>query len=357
MSVSAMQVNRSKASKKEDPMKKRIPTNPRYRDVEAVVDSGSSMTRYLKRIEEIRTNYRYKPNELFKRMKVTTFVQLVIQVSTVDGDMFFDEQSEMGDRPDTTRTEQIQEDGMDVDLPPTPHNPEHSNGDAGGDRSTARSTLHGLITGVGEFDTQHPAESSSDNKGPVFQQLPDRNLEERPFLILDVRDQDEYNACHIITAESFPIAYLSRSCNYENKSMLAYKNQPGKIIIVYDEDERVAPKAATTLVERGYDNLFLLSGGLKVAARLYPQSLITGGLPVSIAPANKGKPLEPPSKTFFSREDVFTLLDQTESSYDSRSSVSSRASHAQSRGAPSTARSSVSAASTNSQVIHRKPFR
>ena len=35
----------------------------------------------------------------------------------------------------------------------------------------------------------------------------------------------------------------------------------GKIIVVYDDDEKIAPKAATTLVERGYDNLFLLSGG------------------------------------------------------------------------------------------------
>ena len=39
------------------------------------------------------------------------------------------------------------------------------------------------------------------------------------------------------------------------------KNQPGKIIVVYDEDERLGPNAATTLVQRGYDNLFLLSGG------------------------------------------------------------------------------------------------
>ena len=39
------------------------------------------------------------------------------------------------------------------------------------------------------------------------------------------------------------------------------KNQPGRIIVVYDEDERIAPQAATTLVQRGYDNLFMLSGG------------------------------------------------------------------------------------------------
>ena len=39
------------------------------------------------------------------------------------------------------------------------------------------------------------------------------------------------------------------------------KNAVGKIIIIYDEDERLAPHAATTLVERGVDNLFMLSGG------------------------------------------------------------------------------------------------
>ena len=39
------------------------------------------------------------------------------------------------------------------------------------------------------------------------------------------------------------------------------KNKPGKIIILYDEDERIAPQAATTFVQREVDNLFMLSGG------------------------------------------------------------------------------------------------
>ena len=45
----------------------------------------------------------------------------------------------------------------------------------------------------------------------------------------------------------------------------AQKNCPGRIIILYDEDERIATVAATTMVERGFDNIFILSGGkLKV---------------------------------------------------------------------------------------------
>ena len=82
-----------------------------------------------------------------------------------------------------------------------------------------------------------------------------------PYLLLDLRDRDDYEQCHMITALSYPVAMLSRSINNETPDMLAYKNQPGKIIVVYDDDERLGPKAATTLVQRGYDNLFLLSGG------------------------------------------------------------------------------------------------
>lgn len=82
-----------------------------------------------------------------------------------------------------------------------------------------------------------------------------------PYLLLDIRTRDEYDQCRIISALSYPIAMLSRSINNETPELLAYKNQPGKIIVVYDDDEKIAPKAATTLVERGYDNLFLLSGG------------------------------------------------------------------------------------------------
>ncbi len=35
------------------------------------------MSKYMAKIEDIRKNYRYKKDEIFKRMKVTTFVQLV----------------------------------------------------------------------------------------------------------------------------------------------------------------------------------------------------------------------------------------------------------------------------------------
>lgn len=39
------------------------------------------------------------------------------------------------------------------------------------------------------------------------------------------------------------------------------KNARGRIIIIYDEDERIAIQAATAMCQRGFENLFMLSGG------------------------------------------------------------------------------------------------
>ena len=62
--------------------------------------------------------------------------------------------------------------------------------------------------------------------------------------------------------------------------------------------------------------------GLKVASKLFPLGLITGTVPVDINPANKGKPIEPASKQMFTREDVFSLLEQTEVSESDKNSSS-----------------------------------
>lgn len=62
---------------------------------------------------------------------------------------------------------------------------------------------------------------------------------------------------------------LSRCANFEIREMLSYRNKPGHIIICYDEDESIGPRVATVLVERGYENVFLLSGGLKVGRIIF----------------------------------------------------------------------------------------
>ena len=48
---------------------------------------------------------------------------------------------------------------------------------------------------------------------------------------------------------------------YEALTSVIQRNKPGGIVVIYDECENIAPSVATTLVQRGYDNLFMLSGG------------------------------------------------------------------------------------------------
>ena len=50
--------------------------------------------------------------------------------------------------------------------------------------------------------------------------------------------------------------------------MREFRNGAGKMIVVYDYDESVAARSATTLAQRGYDNVLMLSGGLRQGCQM-----------------------------------------------------------------------------------------
>ena len=116
-----------------------------------------------------------------------------------------------------------------------------------------------VIQGVGENDTEDDA-------------VKDVGRVERPFLILDVRDPEEYSRGHLVYSHSYQNTRLNRAFDYETKEMLRVKNKPGMILVVIDDDESLARQVATTLTQRGYDNVFMLSGGLRVASLKYPDT-------------------------------------------------------------------------------------
>ena len=59
-----------------DYMARRVPVNPRYAGVRAVTDTGASLSRHVDKINEIKTNFKYRKDEFFKRMKISTLVQV-----------------------------------------------------------------------------------------------------------------------------------------------------------------------------------------------------------------------------------------------------------------------------------------
>ncbi|VDD80909.1 unnamed protein product [Mesocestoides corti] len=203
-----------------DPLQKRIPKNPRYNDVIPTVDTGASLSSYLKKLDDA-----------------------------------------------SEKKAQVSEGRTSVDPPSCA-------------LMSSRPTLESVIKGIGELDMNQKNQSCLQPLSGIIDTM------DRPYLLLDVREKDEFDQCHIIQALSYPHTMLSRCMSFETREMLAYRNKPGHIIICYDEDERLAPRVATILTERGYENVFVLSGGLKVAWKLFPKGLILGDAPLTL----KAKP-------------------------------------------------------------------
>jgi centrosomal protein CEP41 len=81
------------------------------------------------------------------------------------------------------------------------------------------------------------------------------------FLLLDLREPEQYDFWRIKESLSYPAANIARDKMIPE--LFRFKNKANKLIIVYMEDERKGTAAATLLTEKGYDNVFLLSGGIE----------------------------------------------------------------------------------------------
>ena len=91
------------------------------------------------------------------------------------------------------------------------------------------------------------------------------------FILLDLRDEDEYKEWHIKEAINFPAPNISRDKVFSQ--LLRYKNNPDKLIVVYMNDERMGTHYAKLLFEKGFDNVFLLSGGIEKFTLNFPEQV------------------------------------------------------------------------------------
>lgn len=101
--------------------------------------------------------------------------------------------------------------------------------------------------------------SYSDTAGPVY---------EKPYLILDVREVDFFNEYHIVQARSFPYMMLRR--DQMHPEIYRFRNKPETLIIVCCDDEVQSRESAKVMVDRGVDNVYVLTGGINEFAYEYP---------------------------------------------------------------------------------------
>ena len=92
------------------------------------------------------------------------------------------------------------------------------------------------------------------------------------YLILDLREAKEYLKCHIKNSISYPSNLISQD-NF-NREMYMMKNKENKIIIVYHKDEKNGMSIADLLTSKGFNNIYLISGGFYEFSKLFPEYLI-----------------------------------------------------------------------------------
>lgn len=67
---------------------------------------------------------------------------------------------------------------------------------------------------------------------------------------------------------SFPASNIQ--IDYEFSKLNLFKNKSDKLLVIYLDDERHGIQQARIIFEKGFDNLYLLSGGLHIFAKEHP---------------------------------------------------------------------------------------
>lgn len=61
--------------------------------------------------------------------------------------------------------------------------------------------------------------------------------------------------------------------------MYTLKNKPDKLIIVYHDDDKSGANYAAVLYEKGFDNIYLLTGGIEDFYQKKPEYVVGKELP------------------------------------------------------------------------------
>lgn len=137
--------------------------------------------------------------------------------------------------------------------------------EAGNYGSSSSSTYHSFNNTSGPRIVTHLASSK-----PVY---------ERPYLILDVRDVKSYKSNHLLQARSFPYTELRK--DKVHPELYNFRNKSDSLIIIYCDNEQISKDTAKLLVDRGTDNIYLLTGGMSEFSLDYP-SFIEGDDPLPV---------------------------------------------------------------------------
>lgn len=208
-------------------LEKRVPRNPRYNSVAPVVDTGAVASKiHVKPLTDQQTAKRR--SELFRRVRCSTLADLL---KNIEG---------------TEQPESIYESADQAC---------HENVDCGS------SVKQATVISLGGQSFATVSKISCESLGI---------REARDCLIVDVRPVEEYAKSRIVLAVNHPGSLISRDLFH--KSMHAFKQKTkGRYILVYHNDDRQSSFYATLLIEKGWEEVFIVDGGFQEFRSSYPE--------------------------------------------------------------------------------------
>ncbi|EEY70422.1 sporangia induced conserved hypothetical protein [Phytophthora infestans T30-4] len=273
-------------------MEKRIPQNPKYKNTQSKIDSGTTVNkvRLISHKEFLK-----RRDETFRRITCRCLAEL------------FNEYEDTGGASQPEMVARM------VKGP---------NGDF---------TMERVPVG----------EDNQESCGPriVSYEADEKEDYDAPYLVLDTRSKEEFAANRIHRAKNYPTTFLNRDVLLPE--MHQFKNQDSKLIIIYDLDDKTVAQTAHTLVQRGFDNIYVLTGGLLDFADEYPEHIEGTPLPpkpVDLAKKNTKRDVHRGSSALSSTRSVRGVATRRKGTPSDVSSVMSNLSVAESVISKATAR-------------------
>jgi len=107
------------------------------------------------------------------------------------------------------------------------------------------------------------------------------------FLLLDLRDVEDFELYHIKESISYPAPNLGRDKIIPE--LYKFKNKDGKLIVVYHLDERSGIPYANSMAQKGYENVYLLNGGIEAFLEAFPEAVEGKKVPAPVKQEKKNK--------------------------------------------------------------------
>lgn len=272
-------------------LQRRIVANPRYESVEATVDNGITVN-LARQLKETEVSIKQGRDELFRRVRPSTVVNYIEWKQAQE------------------RIAQMQ-------------NIASRGGGIGGGAYAYDYDDEAVMA-----QRQQQLQQQANFQGFPVEDFMVPTAPKKEMLILDVRDREDYEFCHIQGALHYPASKLGHAMNPFTAEILAFRNKENKVIVLYDLEEEVVVgrKVANIFFEKGCDNVVIISGGLREFVQSH-SAYIVGESPVPIvqrAPPRVARAREELSERM-SASTRSTLAHSTATSHKPKSLASSLA--------------------------------